>query len=84
MLPPELRNRLARLVLEGPPSAGSVVLLDERWRRRPVGMLAGDLATADTPFSGPLYLPAPRAGAVHRAARGHASHSLLTAATCRC
>ena len=36
VLPPELRNRLSRLVLEGPPSAASVVLLDERWRRRPV------------------------------------------------
>ena len=55
MLPPELRNRLSRLVLEGPPSAASVVLLDERWRRRPVGLLAGDLATADTPFAGPLF-----------------------------
>jgi Domain of unknown function (DUF4159)/Aerotolerance regulator N-terminal len=55
VLPPELRNRLTRLVLEGPPSAASVVLLDERWRRRPVGILAGDLATADTPFAGPLY-----------------------------
>jgi hypothetical protein len=55
VLPPELRNRLSRLVLEGPPSAASVVLLDERWRRRPVGMVAGDLATADTPFAGPLY-----------------------------
>ena len=54
-LPPELRNRLSRLVLEGPPSAASVVLLDERWRRRPVGMLAGDIATADTPFAGALY-----------------------------
>jgi hypothetical protein len=54
-LPPELRNRLNRLVLEGAPSAGSVVLLDERWRRRPVGLLAGDLATADTPFAGSLY-----------------------------
>jgi hypothetical protein len=54
-LPPELRNRLNRLVLEGPPSAASVVLLDERWRRRPVGMVAGDLTTADTPFAGPLY-----------------------------
>jgi hypothetical protein len=42
-------------VLEGPPTAASVVLLDERWRRRPVGMIAGDLATADVPFSGPLY-----------------------------
>ncbi len=55
VLPPEFRNRLARLVLEGPPSAGSTVLLDERWRRRPVGLVAGDLATADTPFSGPLF-----------------------------
>jgi hypothetical protein len=55
VLPPELRNRLSRLVLEGAPSAASVVLLDERWRRRPVGLLAGDVATADTPFAGPLY-----------------------------
>ena len=55
VLPPELRNRLSRLVLEGPPTAASVVLLDERWRRRPVRILAGDLATADTPFAGPLY-----------------------------
>jgi Domain of unknown function (DUF4159)/Aerotolerance regulator N-terminal len=55
VLPPELRNRLSRLVLAGPPSAASVVLLDERWRRRPVGLLAGDLTAADTPFAGPLY-----------------------------
>ena len=33
-LPPELRNQLSRMVLEGSASAGSVVLLDERWRRR--------------------------------------------------
>ena len=55
LLPPELRNRLNRLVLEGPPSAAAVVLLDERWRRRPVGMLAGDQTDAETPFSGPLF-----------------------------
>jgi hypothetical protein len=54
-LPPELRNRLARLVLDGPASAGSVVLLDERWRRRPVGLLAGDAATAQTPLIGELF-----------------------------
>jgi len=54
-LPPELRNRLNRLVLEGPPGAGSVVLLDERWRRRPVGLLSGDQSAAETPFAGPLY-----------------------------
>ncbi len=55
VLPPELRNRLSRLVLEGPPSVASIVLLDERWRRRPVGILAGDLATAEAPFAGSLY-----------------------------
>jgi hypothetical protein len=55
MLPPELRNQLARLVVEGPPSAGSTVLLDERWRRRPVGLVAGNDANANIPFSGPLF-----------------------------
>ncbi len=55
VLPSELRNTLTRLVLEGPASAGSVVLLDERWRRRPVGLLAGDVASADAPFAGALF-----------------------------
>lgn len=55
LLPPELRNRLSRLVVEGPPSAGGVVLLDERWRRRPVGLLAGDAVAAAIPLSGMLY-----------------------------
>ncbi len=59
-LPPELRNRLTRMVLENMPSAGSVTLLDERWRRRPVGLLAGDQAAlrqggGETPLTGPLY-----------------------------
>ena len=53
-LPPELRNTLTRLVLEGPSSAASVVLLDERWRRRPVGLVSAD-AGADTPLIGPLF-----------------------------
>ena len=54
-LPSELSNRLDQLVLEGPATAGAVVLLDERWRRRPVGLLAGDATTALTPLSGQLY-----------------------------
>ena len=54
-LPPELRNQLSRMVLEGPPSAGAVALLDERWRRRPVGLLAGDAASAESPLIGQLY-----------------------------
>ena len=43
-LPTELRNRLTRLSLEGEESAGTVALLDERWRRRPVGVVAPQLA----------------------------------------
>jgi hypothetical protein len=54
-LPLEIRNRLAGLTLEGQSSAGSVVLLDERWRRRPVGILAGDAATAETPLLGQAF-----------------------------
>ncbi|MBV8913825.1 MAG: DUF4159 domain-containing protein [Acetobacteraceae bacterium] len=53
-LPPEIRNAIARLVLEGSASAGSVVLLDERWRRRPVGLLSAQEG-ADTPLIGPLF-----------------------------
>lgn len=54
--PAEVRNRLARLVLQGAPSAGSVALLDEGFRRRPVGLvLEGDRAQADAPFVGSLY-----------------------------
>lgn len=38
-LPAELRNQLSQISIEGENSAGAVVLLDERWRRRPVGMV---------------------------------------------
>jgi len=75
-LPTEVRNQLARLVLEGPPSAGSVVLLDERWRRRPVGLVAGDLVTADTPFLGALFF-LQRALAPYTELRQGATASLL-------
>ncbi|HEU0069686.1 MAG TPA: DUF4159 domain-containing protein [Alphaproteobacteria bacterium] len=43
-LPTELRNRLTRLSIDGEESAGAVALLDERWRRRPVGVVAPQLA----------------------------------------
>lgn len=54
-LPLELRNRMANLRLEGQSSAGSVFLLDEQWRRRPVGIAAGDATTADTPLTGEAF-----------------------------
>ena len=55
LLPPELRNRLSKLTLEGAATAAGVVLLDERWRRRPVGLLAGDATVAGTPLTGQLF-----------------------------
>jgi hypothetical protein len=39
-MPSELRNRVARIEVEGDQSAASVLLIDERWRRRPVGIVA--------------------------------------------
>jgi len=41
-LPGELRNRIGRIEIEGENSAGAVALIDERWRRRPVGIVSGD------------------------------------------
>ena len=54
-LPAAVTNRLARLVLAGPPTAAGVVLLDERWRRRPVGLASADPEEAETPLLGSLY-----------------------------
>lgn len=56
-LPSELRNRLARFDIEGQSSAASHVLVDERWRRRPVGILDRDAGLSDQPLlSGHYYL----------------------------
>ena len=54
-LPSELRNRVARLQLAGEPSVGATVLLDERFRRRPVGIASGDTLDLDQPLLGDLY-----------------------------
>jgi hypothetical protein len=54
-LPLEIRNQVARLELEGGTGAGGVVLLDERFRRRPVGLLPGAEQGADAPLIGDLF-----------------------------
>ena len=54
-LPPELRNRLTRVELEGASSAAAVALSDERWRRRPVGLVSGSPESSDQPLIGDLY-----------------------------
>ncbi len=56
-MPGELRNRAAAIEIEGEASAGAVLLLDERWRRRPVGVVAGQRGSAAQPLlSGAYYL----------------------------
>ncbi len=56
-MPSELRNRAASIQVEGESSAGAVLLLDERWRRRPVGVVGGQRGTAAQPLlSGAYYL----------------------------
>jgi len=54
-LPTEIRNSLQRLDIEGENSAGATVLLDSRWRRRPVGLATGATAEADQPLLSSLY-----------------------------
>jgi len=55
-LPNELRNQAYRLDLEDESSAGTVVLLDERWRRRPVGLVSGaDSQERSQPLLSNLY-----------------------------
>jgi hypothetical protein len=54
-VPLELRNRATRLEIEGGQSAGSVFLLDERWRRRPVGIVSGEGLEESQPLLAARY-----------------------------
>ncbi len=55
-LPLEIRNQLVRLDLDGVAGANATVLLDERFRRRPVGLISGGEETAaDAPLIGDLF-----------------------------
>ena len=55
-MPSELRNRAARIEIEGDQSAGAVLLVDERWRRRPVGLAAATNAGGQPLLSENYYL----------------------------
>ncbi|MGH7001804.1 MAG: BatA domain-containing protein, partial [Stellaceae bacterium] len=54
-MPTELRNRVASIAIENEASAGAVLLLDERWKRRPVGIVARR-DVAQPLLSGAYYL----------------------------
>ncbi|MCR4281994.1 MAG: BatA domain-containing protein, partial [Bauldia sp.] len=54
-LPAELRNDIVRLDVVGAETAGAVQLLDDRWRRRRIGLLSGASVEAAQPLLSPLY-----------------------------
>jgi len=76
-LPLELRNRIARLEVEPPIGVGGVVLLDERWRRRAVGLVGPSAAQEPQPLLGDLYY-VERALAPHAQLRRGSVEELLS------
>ena len=54
-IPPDLRNEIVRLAVEGQGSAAATVFLDERYRRRPVGLVSGGGFEASQPLLSDLY-----------------------------
>ncbi len=54
-LPIEIRNEIARLEISGTQTAGAVQLLDDRFRRRRIGLLSGASVEAAQPLLSPLY-----------------------------
>jgi len=55
VVPNEMRNRIARLEIENEPTAAAVVLLDQSWRRPPVGLVAGGDLESQQPLLSPVY-----------------------------
>jgi hypothetical protein len=54
-MPTELRNEAAAVRIESETTAGATVLLDERWRRRPVGLVSGRPAQESQPLLSDLH-----------------------------
>lgn len=54
-LPEGLRADLTRLTIEGEASAGATLMIDSRWRNRPVGLVSDDIADSGQPLLSELY-----------------------------
>jgi hypothetical protein len=76
-LPIDLSNRIARFELEPRQAIGGVVLLDERWRRRVVGLVGESAAQAPQPLLSELYYI--ERALASRAEMRHGSIAQLTA-----
>ncbi|HEY3911972.1 MAG TPA: DUF4159 domain-containing protein [Stellaceae bacterium] len=55
-MPSELRNQTTRIEVESGQSAGAVLLVDDRWRRRPVGIVGPPNGSGQPLLSGTYYL----------------------------
>ena len=54
-LPAELRNRIGQIRIQGENSVGAAILLDERWRRRPVGLVTFGTGASAQPLLSEIY-----------------------------
>ncbi|HZH27702.1 MAG TPA: DUF4159 domain-containing protein [Azospirillaceae bacterium] len=54
-LPSELRNEAAAIRIENETTVGATVLIDERWRRRPVGLVSGRPEQESQPLLSDLH-----------------------------
>ena len=54
-LPVELRNEVGRIAIEGERNAAATFLMDDRWRRKTIGLISGASAEAAQPLLSPLY-----------------------------
>ncbi|MFD0937949.1 LytTR family transcriptional regulator, partial [Methylobacterium trifolii] len=54
-MPVELRNTISRLEIAGERSAGAVILMDERGKRRRVGLVFGGTSDQAQPLLAPTY-----------------------------
>lgn len=54
-LPLELRNEVERIELTNERSAAAIYLLDDRWRRKTVSLMAGSTLESAQPLLSPLY-----------------------------
>ncbi|MCA3559863.1 MAG: DUF4159 domain-containing protein [Aestuariivirga sp.] len=54
-LPTELRNEVSRISVKDEHNAATTFLMDDRWRRKTVGLMSGTTAEGAEPLLAPLY-----------------------------
>ena len=75
-MPTELRNRVARLEIEGEATAGATVLLDDSLKRRPVGLVDEGTGSEASPLLDDLFYTERALAPFAEVRRGRASELL--------